>query len=118
MGENEAKNDNRGELTVAEILDQAKSHNQRRYQASNIFDRTLHSGSVRYMRYIDHLDLVLVVEMGCKVVKLYNINCELKQFIAPVYADNNFVLSAGYNEETKTMLISSSDRSLCVYSED
>jgi hypothetical protein len=56
----------------------AKSHKSRRYQSQNLIDRTLHAGPIRTIKYSPHLDLVYVIEMGAKVIKLYDTKCEIR----------------------------------------
>jgi WD40 repeat protein len=133
MGQNEKPSKDNREQSVAEILEQAKSHKSRRYQSQNLIDRTLHSGPIRNINYSPLLDLVYVIEMGSKVIKLYDTKCEIKATLGPDFKDDfagnrkknkipmkddNFVLGADYNERDRVFLISASNKYMYPFMDD
>jgi WD40 repeat protein len=115
MGQNNKEKKEDRELTPAEIMELAQSHKSRRYQQSNLVDRSLHVGFIRHCHYAPCADLIMVVEMGAKQLRFYNTDCQVELALAPVFREPAFVLSAAYSEADQLIAIACSDKQAYLY---
>lgn len=115
MGQNNKEKKEDRELTPAEIMELAQSHKSRRYQQSNLVDRSLHVGFIRHCQYSPQADLILVVEMEAKQVRLYNTDCQVVLSLSPSFREPAFVLAAAYSESEQLIAVSCSDKQIFLY---
>lgn len=96
--EEQIKSDFGGEADKLDLLDVHKKYNFRRYFASQKLDTAVHSGFVERAVYVPHLNLILTVENQSKDIKLYDLDCKLKQRLYPSFVKNGFVMDADYSD--------------------